>query len=303
MSRSRSADPDGYALEPDRRPAAGLAATGAALLDPDERATREAVREGARDLDRAVEQMPGLGRARRDRERALPRDVTAAAGHPQTVRQLPEPDSVRRPLSARQQRARAAAKRAAQDAMPDTQYDALSRLVTDRSYRNRLGNALSDAAGDAQDVPDADRVAVQRTDRAIGQYERGNTRGHVVYVNLEMPAAVRAGHTVRVLSEHFQPGSVVSFDRFTPGAHQLHEIEPTHDADATPVFEIQTRRGIYLGRTTGTDTTHLLPRGFRGRVVSVHQGAYLRPDGSRGQRPVIQLRDLDATDPDGGQHS
>lgn len=301
MSRSRSADPDGYVLDPGRRGAAGLAAMGAALVDPDEAGARQARRAGARELDETVEQMPGLGRARRDRERAMPRDVTAAAGHPQTVRQLAEPDSVRRPLSARQRRYRSAAKRAAQDAMPDTQYNALSRLVTDSSYRNGLGDALSDAAGDAQDIPDADRVAVQRIDRAIAQYERENTRGHVVYANLQMPAAVPAGHTIQGLRQHFQPGAVISFDRFIGAAHQLHEIEPAQDASGIPVFEIQTRRGIYLGRPSGDDTTQVLPRGLQVRVVSVHEAAYLRPDGSRGQRPVIQVRDLDPTEPPGGQ--
>jgi hypothetical protein len=301
MPRSRNADPDGYVLDPGRRSGGALAATGAVLTDPAEFAEREHQRAGARDLDDAVEAMPGLSRARRDRERAMPRDLTAAAGHPQTIRLIPEPDSVRRPLSARQCRARAAAKRSAQDAMPDTQYHALSQLVTDAAYRDRLGDALSSAAGDAQDISEADRVAAQRIDRAIGQYERLNSRGHVVYVNLEMPAALPAGHTIRVLSGHFRPGAVVSFDRFTGAAHQLHEIEPGHDPEGTPVFEIQTRRGIFLGRATGGDTTHVLPRGFRGRVVSVHQASYLRPDGSRGQRPVIQLRDADTTEAAGGQ--
>ena len=295
MPRSRSADPDGYVLEVGRRGAAGLTATGAALVDPGEFEAREATRAGARDLDRAVESMPGLTRQRRDRERAMPRDLTAPAGHPRTVRALPEPDAVRRPLSDRQVRARSAAKRAAQDGMTGTQYDALGRLAADPAHRARLNDALSDAAGDVQELPDADRAAVQRTDRAIGQYEAENTRGHVVYANLEMPAAVPAGHTLRGLREHFQPGTVISFDRFTGGAHQLHEIEPPHDPGAVPAFELQTRRGIYLGTGTRGDTTHLLPRGLRASVVSVHEAAYLRPDGTRGTRPVIQLLDLDAT--------
>lgn len=296
MPRSRSADPDGYVLETGRRGAADLTATGAALVDPGEFGAREETRAGARDLDRRLEAMPGLTRQRRDRERAMPRDVTAAAGHPRTVRELPEPDSVRRPLSDRQRRMRSADKRAAQDAMPDTQYRALGQLVTDPAHRTRLNNALSDAAGDVQELPDAYRTAVQRTDRAIAQYEHANTRGHVVYANLEMPDAVPAGHTLRVLREYFQPGTVISFDRFTGAAHQLHEIEPAHDPGGVPAFEIQTRRGIYLGRSrSADDTTHVLPRGLRTSVVSVHEAAYLRPDGTRGTRPVIQLIDLDAT--------
>lgn len=295
MPRSRPADPDGYVLEVGRRGASGLTATGAALVDPGEAQAREETRAGYRDLDRAVEQMPGLTRQGRDRERAMPRNLTAPAGHPRTVRELPEPDSVRRPLSDRQLRARAAGKRRAQGAMTDTQYHALGRLVTDPAHRARLGDALSDAAGDVQELPDADRAAVQRTDRAIGRYEHENTRGHVVYANLEMPAAVPAGHTLRVLREHFRPGAVVSFDRFTGTAHQLHEIEPAQDPGSVPAFEIQTRRGIYLGTGSTGDTTHLLPRGLRASVVSVHEAAYLRPDGTRGTRPVIQLLDLDAT--------
>lgn len=295
MTRSRTADPDGYVVDPDRRAGPSLNVKAADLVDPGEYGRREAERAGARDLDSKVEEMPGLSRARRDRERAMPRDFTAPAGHPQTIRTLPEPDSVRRPFSARQRRVRSAAKRAAQDAMPDTQYGALARLVTDQALRDGLNDALSDAAGDVQQLTDAARVAVQRADRAIGQYERGNSRGHVVYVNLEMPAAVRAGHTVVGLRALFPPGTVISFDRFTGGAHQLHEIEPLGGA-SMPAFEIQTRRGIYLGRSGSLDdTTHVLPRAMRLSVVSVHEAEFLRPDGSRGRRPVIQLRDLEAS--------
>jgi hypothetical protein len=59
------------------------------------------------------------------------------------------------------------------------------------------------------------------------------------------------------------------------------------------VFEIETDRGMYLGRSDKVDdTAHLLPRGMRFEVVSAGQGRYRRPDGTIGRRMIVQLRDI-----------
>jgi hypothetical protein len=261
-------------------------------------ADRAATREGARDLDEAVERMPGLTRQQRDRERAMPRDVTSPPPDPRMRRWLPDAATLRKPLSSRQRKARSIAKRAAQDRWPDTQYQAVRQLVTEPGYRARLNDALSRAAGDAQQLPDADKTEVQRVDRAIQTYERLNNRGHRVYVNLELPEAVQGAHPLGVAATYFPVGTVMCFDRFTGAAHTMHEIEPVAGAATTPVLEIETRRGLYLGRSDSLDdTTHLLPRGMRLQVVGMHQAGYERPDGTVGRRPVIQVRDVTGGEP------
>jgi hypothetical protein len=51
---------------------------------------------------------------------------------------------------------------------------------------------------------------------------------------------------------------------------------------------------MYLGRSDSVDdTTHLLPRGMRLRVVGSHLTRYRRPDGTDGRRRIIQLVDTD----------
>ena len=179
--------------------------------------------------------------------------------------------------------------------MPGTQYAALASFATDAAARGRLNDALSDAAGDVQDLSEADRAAVQRVDRASAGDATRHSRGHVVDANLQVPAAGR-GSTLGVLRQAFPPGTEVSFDRFTGTAHTMHETDPDSGAGTMPVLEMQTRRGIYLGRSDSVDdTTHLLPRGMRFRVVSSpHQAAYRKADGTIGRRPVIQLQDIDS---------
>ncbi len=291
--RSRRVDPD-FVLDADRGSSPIASTKQAETLDPQAYRERGAERAGARELDDAVEALPGLTRQQRDRERAMPRDATGELGHPRKARELPAPADVRRPLSSRQRKARSVSKRAVQDQMPATQYTAMSQLI---GRPQDLNDALSDATGDVQALPDGPRTTVQRIDRAVQAYERANDRGHVVYSNVAMPAAINRGNLGAFVGNNFRPGTVVDFDRYTAGAHTLHEIEPGEvGAQRTAVFEIQTRRGMYLGRSDSVDdTAHLLPRGMRLRVAATHQATYERPDGSTGQRQVIQLTDITTT--------
>ncbi len=296
MVRSRRVDPD-YVVDPDRGSSAVPGTKEAKLVDPPTFRDRGAEREGARGLDRDVESMPGLSRQQRDRERAMPRAATGEIAHPRMERTLPAPGQVRQPLSSRQRKARSVAKRAVQDRLPATQYTAMTRLVSQPLRWQQLNDALSDATGDAQVLDDAARTGVARVDRAVQAYERANNRGHVIYSNLKMPAAINRSNLEGFLRRNFTAGTVVDFDRYTAGAHTLHEIEPADPAaQRTAVFEIQTRRGMYLGRSDSVDdTAHLLPRGLRLRVTGTHQATYQRPDGSTGKRQVIQLTDITPT--------
>jgi hypothetical protein len=78
----------------------------AAMVSPAEAGDRQATREGARDLDRAVEGMPGLDRAAKDRERAMPRPAAGDIPHPRMERRLPGEGQVRTSLSSRQRKTR-----------------------------------------------------------------------------------------------------------------------------------------------------------------------------------------------------
>jgi len=289
-----SASPDGAGAVLDADRGSGNAGTKlASVLGRDEAQERQETREGARDLDARVEAHPGLNRQQRDRERATPRDVTGDVPDPRMERTLPTPDQVRMPMSARQRSARAVTKRAVQDRLPSTQYTAMNRMVTDDAQWRSVNDAVSDAAGDVQQLEDFQIAQIQRVDRSIMAYERANDRGHVVYCNVQMPSAVNASNLSGFLRNTFRPGSAIAFDRFTMGAHTMHEIERDDpDAQRTAVFEIQTLRGAYLGRSTSLDdTAHLLPRGPQYQIVGTHTATYQRPDGSTGRREVIQITD------------
>lgn len=293
MGRSRRADPD-YVLDADRGSSASPSTKRAALLGQDEAKDRAETRDGARGLDQAVEAMPGLSRQQRDRERAMPRDVAGEVPDPRMERRLPGAEEVRRPLSSRQAKARSVTKRAVQDRLPQTQHAAVAGLIGQPERWAVVNDALSEAAGDVQDVDEAQRVQIQRVDRAIQAYEQASSRGHVVYCNVRMPAMINSSNLGGYLRNQFTVGTVVDFDRFTGGAHALHQVEAGRDvAHRTAAFEIQTRRGMYLGRSDRVDdTAHLLPRGLRLAVAGVQHVTYQRPDGSTGRRQVVQLLDI-----------
>lgn len=294
MGRSRRAHPD-YVVDPDRGSSAVPSTKRATFMNVSDHLQRGETRSGARDLDTMVEQAPGLTRQQRDRERAMPRDVTREVPHPAMERRLPIPDALRQPLSSRQRKARSVSKRAAQDRLPQTQYDAVHRAITDDGHWRQINDVLSESVGDVQELDDRQRAQVQRLDRAIQTYENSNDRGHVLYANVEMPTMINSSNLAGFVRNHFTSGDEISFDRFTGAAHSIHEVETVPEiANRTAVFEIQTRRGMYLGRSDSLDdTTHLLPRGMRLRVVSAHLARYQRPDGSEGRRHVIQLADAD----------
>lgn len=290
---SRTVSPDGV-LDLDRGGA--LRGKRALLLDAEEYADRAADREDLRDLDAMLEQMPGLRRQQRDRDRAIPRDLTPGVPSPVMQRTLPAPEAVRVPISGRQRKARSVTKHQAQDAMPRTQHQALAGFITSRRRWYELTGHLSKHHGDAQALSDTDRMQVQRLDRAIGRYEARNNRGHVIYANAAIPRYVvdDAGGLHQALTEHLPAGGIVEFDRYTAGAHSMHELDgPEVRLDRTAVLEIQTRRGMYLGQSDKSDdTAHLLPRGMRLKIVGVHDVDYAGTDGEVRRRTVVQLLDV-----------
>ncbi len=296
MGRSRQSHPD-YAVDPDRGSSSSPAKL-AQLLDLPEHQRRAADRAGLHDLDRMTESLPGLNRLQRDRARIYPRETNADLGHPRKRRQLPGDGVTREPLSARQRKERSKARVSSQQTMPLVQLRAQKELVTRPERWRETNDLLSDNIGDVEALPEPDQQRVRRIDRAIQAYERRNDRGHVVYSAVRMPHYINRSNLQGFLQNNFAPGVRVAFDRYSHATHQLHEtIGYVNDPDGrVAVFEIETRRGAYLGQSDRRDNTqHLLPRGLELEVVGVQRATYRTPSGATGTRMVVQL--LDVTSP------
>ncbi|KAB7740946.1 hypothetical protein GA707_18810 [Nostocoides sp. F2B08] len=289
----RKGHPD-YAVDPDRGSSASPAKN-ARLVDLDEHLDRSQSRAGLRDLDSMTEGMSGLSRMQKDRERLFPRGTNADLGDSRMRRQLPQEGQERRPLSSRQRNERSKDRHDAQATMPLTQLRAQKDLVTRPERWRDLNDQLSAGTGDVQALTEKDQEQVRRVDRAIQSYERHNDRGHVLYSNVRMPYYINHQNLPGFLRNNFGAGDRVAFDRFTHATHQLHETAGyVNDPDGrVAVFELQTRRGAYLGQSDKKDNTqHLLPRGMELEVVGVQEASYRAPDGSTGSRMVVQLRDV-----------
>lgn len=295
--RSRRATPEPVVLDVERGHGETPGVKQAALVPEAIDSGRETQRSRVRGLDEAREAMVGATRQRRDRDRSVPRGVAGEVPDARMVRGLPDPGEIREPMSARQRNARSSHKRRVQDELPTTQLDAVRGVVTDSARWAETNRALSRAAGDVQRLPAAQRAAVQRVDRAVQAYERGNDRGHRVYTTVRMPGSVSPQALSGYVERHLPVGRVVTFDGFVLGAHTVHELDGgggDGDRERSTVFEIQSRRGMYLGGSNRVDNTaHLLPRGMRLRVAGSHTASYRRPDGTLGTRQVVSLTDVD----------
>lgn len=293
----RAKHPD-YRVDPDRG-TSSTAAKRAQLLDADVHDARESDRAGLRELDTMVEGMAGLNRLQKDRERIFPRATTAELGHRRMLRQLPEASAVRVPLSARQRNERSKDRRAIHQHLPLAQLRAQRQLVTDPNRWQSVNDQLSDHLGDLQELPDAEQQRIRRVDRSIQAYEKINDRGHVVYTNVALPGYINAQNVEGFIRNNFEPGRRLTFDRYTQATHQLHETRETLTSEEKArsgqvvTFEMETRRGAYLGQSDKRDNTqHLLPRGLEFEVVGVHQATYRDPHGRRGRCLVVQVRDV-----------
>ena len=293
MAQKSRPNPDGI-LDVDRGSSSNPRVKVGAFLMPEQVKERVADRVGQRELDVLVEKSSALSRPSKDRERATPRETSAPLGHPLKARPMPQLGQTRTVMSSRQRDARSKTKFQVQDTLSGAQHHELRRLlVDDRGRWEQVNDALSDAAGDVQQLDEPTVRAVQRVDRAIQAYEASNDRGHLVYCNVQMPPYVNTGNVDGYARNHFTVGQELAFDRFTVGSHCMHELElDDRDNQRTLAIEAATRRGMYLGRSgRGNDTSHLLPRGMRLWVTGTGTASYQRPDGSTGSRTVVQVTD------------
>lgn len=242
--------------------------------------------------DEARDEDVSLTRAARDRDRATPRDVSRVDSE-RLRGALPAEGVFRGALSGYQRKLRSAQKNRVMAAAPRSQHQAVHAMLTDENPQqwSSINAALHNAAGDAQDLDDAERKTVQRLDRAIQSFERLNDRTHKVYVSVQLPAGYGPITKPEDLPANLQPGAAVAFDQFTLTKHNLHET-PGHDSSQHLVFEIVTSRGMYLGRSDSIeDTTHVLPRGIQAEVVNAQFATYETKPGGFDERLVIQLRE------------
>ena len=263
----------------------------------------EQTRIGAELADRVLEDDTLRNRAARDRDRAFPRD-TSAVDDNRKRRQLPARGEFRGDLSSRQRKDRSAAKRRVLEGAARTQVKELQWATGDPARWRHLNSALREATGNAQELDERDRRSVQRLDRLIQSYERDSGRGHVVYAVVELPTDTPVTRR-RDVPATLQPGARISFDQYTMATHTLHEAAAVAErrraegsGASTVVLEIETSRGMYLGRSDSVDdTSHLLPRGLGMRVAGIDEHAdYARP-GGHDSTLVVQLRDT-PRDPD-----
>lgn len=288
----RKGMPDDYVVDVDR--GSGTVRAKQALVRDGEEARERAVdRAGLRDLDAMVERTPGLTRLQRDVERATPRNRTADLAHPRMERQLPGMSDTRAPISDRQKKARSKARLEAQATMPLTQLGAQYDAVSRPERWKHLNDQLSASAGDAQALPEDDQAQVRRIDRSIQAYEQANDRGHVVYVPVELPHYINSSNQDGYVKNNFEPAGQAAFDRYTVGAHQLHEAAQMAGNGSGMMFlEVQTRRGAYLGQSDKKDNTrHLLPRSMDIEYLAAGRVSFTDPQGRRHSAMVVQARD------------
>ncbi|GAB20263.1 hypothetical protein GOEFS_109_00080 [Gordonia effusa NBRC 100432] len=257
----------------------------------------EQARIDAELADRILDGTTALTRAARDRDRAFPRDLSSVEGD-RKRRRLPAAGALRAGLSSRQRKARSAAKRRVVGSAPRSQVREMQRTISDPGRWTDVNSALRASTGNAQHLSAPDRASVQRMDRLIQAYEADNGRGHVVYAVIELPTDTAVASRDDVPAT-LQRGARISFDQYTMCSHTLHEaaaaVERRRDQgaeSATVIVEIETTRGMYLGRSDSLDdTSHVLPRGMALQVTGIDPHADYRTRRGLDSTLVVQLTD------------
>lgn len=218
--------------------------------------------------------------------------------NPNMSRSLPSAADVRSPLSSNRKKDLSRQKTAAFSRMPNSRKQAMITQLEHAAPMERLNRRLAETVGDVSQMSSYEARRVRRLDRAINEVESANKRQHLVYAPIFAP-----GNDRKALVEHFRntieknekkpeaDRRTEDFDRYVIADHNMANLDRY---PGEVVAEIRTTRGGYIG---GSDTVaaaeHVLPRGMRYNVVAVQENvSYLRPDGTKGRRTVVQLEDI-----------
>ncbi len=252
-------------------------------------AEREAVRADNAAASAALSELMPAREA--DARREVPR-LRMDAANPNKARALRGPDVERRMLSSNMKKDLAKSKRGWVETLPKVRRQAVQRVVGSRENLEGINQALNSTVGVKSDLPPAVRRRVEAVDRAISDFERTNEREHIVYSMLMSPRPhgnSRNALRARLLAMSESNDATLTFDSYIPATHSLGNVAESPDI----VMEIRTRSGAYLGSSdTRPDADHIVGRGRTLRPVGVHEVSYVREDGTRGTRTIVQMDDV-----------
>lgn len=236
-----------------------------------------------------IEREAGASERAVDARREVPRTRLDAAND-RMKRPLPARSAERKMLSSRRKKDYNTHKTQWREGLPGTRTRAMDK-VRKPDDLERINNALRDQQGFRSRLSPSVRAAVSQTDLAIQDYERTNEREHVVYAQLLSPVDDDATRTTLRggLRSMIKNEESMTFDGYIPSSHSMGNIPDGKEI----VMEIQTRSGAYLGTSDSTpNADHIVGRGRRLQPVDMYQADYVKPDGSKGRRWVVQMRDV-----------
>lgn len=260
---------------------------------------REDIREDARATATALRE--NMSERTADARSEVPRTRTDAI-NPRKSRRLPSPSSERQMLSSNMKKEYNKGKRGWVEVMPKSHYQAMKRTMANRQMLEGVNRQLNSVVGMRSELPPATRRRIGEIDRSIQAFESQNEREHIVYATLKSPK--EHGNSRNALRRRLEamtedpnsPDSTITFDSYIPASHSVGTLNNGPDI----VMEIRTKSGAYLGTSdTTTDASHLVARGRVLRPVSVHDASFVKPDGTRGTRTVVQMDDVTPDAPSG----
>lgn len=233
-----------------------------------------------------------------DARREVPRTVDTAA-NPRMSRSFPSASAERPMLSSNRKKSYNKAKVEWDGNLPKTRHASMTRTVGNPERLEGVNNALYGVVGMRSELPPGVRRRVSEIDRSIQDYETNNPRQHIVYATLRAPRDSQGSRdsvqrelgrmTERPDSEAPNQQNSLTFDGYVPSTHSLGNIPDGDDI----VMEIRTRSGAYLGSSDTTpNADHLVGRGRVLRPVGMQDVEYVKPNGARGTRRVVQMDDV-----------
>lgn len=212
--------------------------------------------------------------------------------NPRKSRRLPSPSAERQMLSSNMKKEYNKVKRGWVEQMPKSHYQAMKRTMSNRQMLEGVNRELNGVVGMRSELRPATQRRVREIDRSIQAFEATNEREHIVYTTLKSPkdhGNSRNALRSRLEAMAAKQDSTITFDSYIPASHSIGTIQDGPDI----VMEIRTKSGAYLGTSDTTpDASHLVGRGRVLRPVSVHEASFVKPDGTRGTRTVVQMDDV-----------